>query len=84
MTQHCGGHSCRSPRISTLAPSIDFRIEVGTILSIEGQLLNAYIEPKFYEVAGGSIVTKEFDAWESAPRLRKNIQGYLRAARVAR
>jgi hypothetical protein len=54
------------------------------ILSIEGQLVNAYIEPQFYDVAGGSIVTIEFDAWESVPKLRKHIQGDLRAVRVAR
>ncbi len=54
------------------------------ILSIEGQLVNAYIEPQFFDVAGGSIVTVEFDAWESVPKLRKQIQGDLRAKRVAR
>jgi len=54
------------------------------ILSIEGQLVNAYIEPQFFDVAGGSIVTVEFDAWESVPKLRRQIQGDLRAKPVAR
>ncbi len=54
------------------------------ILSIEGQLVNAYIEPQFINVAGVSIVTVEFDAWESVPKLRKQIQGDLRAKRYAR
>ncbi len=54
------------------------------ILSIEGQLVNAYIEPQFFDVAGVSIVTVEFDAWESMPKLRKQIQGDLRAKRFAR
>lgn len=54
------------------------------ILSIDGQLVNAYIEPQFFDIAGGSIVTVEFDAWESVPNLRKHIQGDIRAMRVAR
>jgi hypothetical protein len=54
------------------------------ILSIDGQLVNAYIEPQFFDIAGGSIVTVEFDAWESVPNLRKHIQGDIRAVRVAR
>ena len=54
------------------------------ILSIEGQLINAYIEPQFAEVPGGPIVTLEFDAWESVPNLRRHIQGDLRVSRVAR
>ncbi len=59
-------------------------MEVGMILSIEWQLVNGYIEPHFYKVAGGSIVTIEFDAWESVPTLRKHTQDDLRAVRVAR
>jgi len=54
------------------------------ILIIEGQLVNAYIEPQFLEVEGGPVVTVEFDAWESVPNLRRHIRGDLRVSRVAR
>jgi hypothetical protein len=59
-------------------------MEVGMILSIEWQLVNGYIEPHFYEVAGGLIVTMEFGALESLPKLRKHTQDDLWAVRVAR
>jgi hypothetical protein len=54
------------------------------IFSIDGQLVNAYIEPQFTDVAGNPIVTVEFDAWESVPNLRKHIRGELRTNRVSR
>jgi len=54
------------------------------ILSIEWQLVNGYVEPHFYEVACGLIVTMEFDALESLPKLRKHTQDDLWAVRVAR
>jgi len=54
------------------------------ILMIDGQVVNAYIQPQFLEVQGGPVVTVEFDAWESVPNLRRHIRGDLRVSRVAR
>jgi hypothetical protein len=54
------------------------------ILSIDGQLVNAYIEPQFFDLTGGPIVSVEFYGWENVPNLRKHIKGDLRVARVAR
>jgi hypothetical protein len=54
------------------------------MLSIDGQLVNAYIEPQFFDTPGGPIVSVEFYGWENVPNLRKHIKGDLRVARVAR
>lgn len=51
------------------------------ILNIEGQIVNAYIEPQFQGIAGGPVVTVEFDAWENVPKLRRHLHGDLRVAK---
>ena len=54
------------------------------ILSIEGQVVNAYIEPQFADIVGGPVVTVEFDAWENVPKLRRHLSGDLRVAKPSR
>lgn len=54
------------------------------ILNIEGQIVNAYMEPQFADIVGGPVVTVEFDAWENVPKLRRHLHGDLRVAKPSR